>query len=123
MNQFVQYFVDEDLMIGSYWDHVAEVWGRQAHGNLHLVFYEDLKHDLLWEMKRLSRFLGTDISDAQIAKLLQHVSFTELERREVAPFGFQFESLLNMEVSKKDIVALWKEKVGFWKGRLHSLQV
>ncbi|CAL4181201.1 unnamed protein product, partial [Meganyctiphanes norvegica] len=122
MNQFIQYFVDENLLIGSYWEHVADVWERKGHGNLHLIFYEDLKHDLLWEMKRLGRFLGVDLSADQVGKLAQHVSFPELERREVAPFGFQYESLLNMEVSKKDTVAIWKEKVGFWRGRLTADQ-
>lgn len=54
------------MVYGPYWLHLKEAWKHRDQPNLHFMFYEDLKENNIEELKRLDRFLGTNLSQEQL---------------------------------------------------------
>ncbi|XP_027236581.2 sulfotransferase 1A1 [Penaeus vannamei] len=114
--EFVQYFVDDDLMYGPYWLHLKEVWEKKDHPNLHLIFYEDLKADTMKELKRLDAFLGTALTEEQLKRVEHHTSFKVMKERAEALGGDN--EMFNADVLKNDGGFFRKGQAGDWKGKL-----
>lgn len=66
---------------GPYWKHVAEGWEKRDHPNVLFLFYEDLKEDIMREMRRLNAFLGTGYTDEQLLKVAEHTKFSNMKSR------------------------------------------
>ncbi|XP_069980988.1 sulfotransferase 1A1-like [Penaeus vannamei] len=119
LEQFVKYFVDDDVVYGPYWQHVKEAWTKREASNLHFVFYEDLKADPASELKRLSVFLGCNLAKDQMEKLIRHTSFAEMQARDnVMGVKAAENPVMNQGVVKEDGGFFRKGEVGSWKGRL-----
>lgn len=118
LEDFVQYFVDDDLVYGTYAEHLKEAWERRNHPNLHLMFYEDMKADTIKELKRLDDFLGTKLTPQQLENIKQYTSFSEMKKREVMSLGTGTDKVLNEEVTKKDGGFFRKGESGDWKNKL-----
>ncbi|XP_068242962.1 sulfotransferase 1A1-like isoform X2 [Palaemon carinicauda] len=120
---FVQYFVDDDLMYGPYWLHLKEALERRNHPNLHFMFYEDMKANPLEELKKLNEFLSTNLSEDQLKGIAKYTSFKEMKARGVTPI-LDFEkngvkmNVLNEDIVKKDGGILRKGETGDWKNKL-----
>ncbi|XP_064109971.1 sulfotransferase 1C4-like [Macrobrachium nipponense] len=116
---FVQYFVDDDLMYGPYWLHLKEVWARKDHPNLHIMFFEDMKSDPLRELRRLNDFLNTDLTETQLENIAKYTSFDEMKVR-IQASGFNEDVL---PAFKKDVIEadggfFRKGESGNWKERM-----
>jgi len=72
-------FLSDNTPYGNYWHHVSEAWKRRDHPNLHIMFYEDMKADIMAELKRLDKFLGTNLTDEQLKKVSEHTSFDNMK--------------------------------------------
>ncbi|XP_047472298.1 sulfotransferase 1E1-like [Penaeus chinensis] len=112
---FVTYFVEDDLIYGPYWLHLKEMWEKREHPNLLIVFYEDLKADVMKELKRLNEFMGTGLTETQLGNVQRHTSFGEMKAREKTLIG---QDLFNQDVFKKDGGFFRKGQSGDWKGKL-----
>ncbi|XP_063531415.1 sulfotransferase 1E1-like [Cydia strobilella] len=55
--------------------HVKEAWELRHHPNMMFIFYEDMLKDVPLYIKRLADFLGKKLTDEQIVKLSEHLSF------------------------------------------------
>lgn len=119
---FVQYFVDDDLVFGPYWLHLKEAWERKSHKNHHFIFYEDLKANPLGEIKKLDAFLNTKLTDAQLDGIVKYTSFKEMRARDNAPV-FNFEQggvkveVVKDEIAKKEGGFFRKGESGDWKNK------
>ncbi|KAK4325109.1 hypothetical protein Pmani_004264 [Petrolisthes manimaculis] len=78
---FISNFMDDNLLYGPYWLHVKEAWEKRNHPNLHFVFYEDLKADIMGELKKLDTFLGTNVNPHQIEKIKDFTRFEKMQER------------------------------------------
>ena len=58
------------MVYGAYDEFVREAWKHRDHPNMHIVFYEDLKADTVNELRRLSDFIGTKLTDGQLKKVI-----------------------------------------------------
>ncbi|XP_064111169.1 sulfotransferase 1C4-like [Macrobrachium nipponense] len=116
--EFVQYFVEDDLVYGAYWLHVKEAWEKRDHPNLHIVFFEDLKAKPVEELRKLNTFLETNLSEAQLEGIAKYTSFTEMKARALAS-GFNEENFdfFNKDVVRKDGGFFRKGESGDWKGK------
>lgn len=43
MEEFVQYFMDNEVLYAPFFQHVLEAWKKRNHPNLHFIFFEDMK--------------------------------------------------------------------------------
>jgi aryl sulfotransferase len=73
-------------------DHVASYWARRDEPNLLFVHYDDLKHDLTAEMRRVAKFLGIDAAEKHWPALVERCTFASMRARsaEIAPFDDLF---------------------------------
>ncbi|XP_042867532.1 sulfotransferase 1A3-like [Penaeus japonicus] len=115
LEAFVEYFLQDDLLYGPYWLHLREAWQKRGHPNLHIVFYEDLKADVMRELKRLDDFLGTGLSHDQLANVAKHASFDEMKASDSLMIG---KYVINQEVLEKDGGFFRQGKSGDWKNKL-----
>lgn len=118
-DQFVQFLVEDDLLQGPFWNHVSEAWDRRNHPNLHFLFYEDLKDDLLSTLTSLSCFLGTNLTQHQLQKIGEYCSIERMRERSSAMQSAHDKSgFFNTEVIKEDGSFFRKGEVGDWKNKL-----
>ncbi|XP_063605782.1 luciferin sulfotransferase-like [Penaeus indicus] len=123
LEQFVDYFVNDQLIYGPYWEHLREAWPRRDHPNMHFVFYEDMKADPMAELRKLNQFLRTDLTEEQLEKIVQYTSFEEMKKHEQdALQGKNMATFVNEEVVKKDGGFYRKGEAGGWKDRLTDMQ-
>ncbi|XP_045104699.1 sulfotransferase 1E1-like [Portunus trituberculatus] len=119
LEDFIQYFVDDDLVYGTYAEHLKEAWERRNHPNLHIMFYEDMKGDINEELKRLDAFLGTNLTPQQLDNVARHTSFKEMKKREEITLGAGTgEKMFNQEITKRDGGFFRKGETGDWKNKL-----
>ncbi|XP_045491459.1 sulfotransferase 1C4-like [Colias croceus] len=94
-------------------EHVKEAWNLRHHPNLLFLFYEELSKDLPSVIRRVSDFLGKEMTQEQVEKLADHLKFS----------NFKDNSSVNNQVlmSKIDFVVkgeapfVRKGKVGGWR--------
>ena len=68
LRDFAELFMAGEVFHGSYWGHLQQAWCRRDHPNIHIMFYEDMKADLLGELRRLRDFLQVDLSEDQLVR-------------------------------------------------------
>ncbi|XP_068242972.1 sulfotransferase 1A3-like [Palaemon carinicauda] len=124
-DDFVQYFVDDDLLYGPYWLHLKEAWEKREHPNLHFIFYEDLKGNTLEELKKLDTFLGTNLTEAQLKGILKYTSFEEMKARDekIQKESEWFKVSRNVDIVEKEGGLFRKGQAGDWKNKLTPEQV
>ncbi|XP_071550776.1 sulfotransferase 1C4-like [Panulirus ornatus] len=121
MDDFVQFLVEDKLIFGPYWEHLRETWLVRNHPNMHFLFYEDLKSDLMTELNRLNTFLGTSLTAKQLQQVAHHTSFSEMKAREETA-DIASDIYHNMAVIKTDGGFFRKGDTGSWKTQLTAVQ-
>ncbi|XP_045592359.2 sulfotransferase 1A1 [Procambarus clarkii] len=51
---FIKHFMNDDLLYSPYWPHIKMAWKNKDHPNMHFLFYEDLKTDVMKELRTLN---------------------------------------------------------------------
>ena len=72
-------FMDNLVIYSSYFEYVKEVWRERNHPNVCLLFFEEMKRDLTPSVKKVARFLGKNLSDDMVEKLVNHLSFKQMK--------------------------------------------
>ncbi|XP_071533392.1 sulfotransferase 1A1-like [Panulirus ornatus] len=115
-DSFVRHFMDNDLLYTPYWPHVKMAWEKRDHPNLHFVFYEDMKADIMKELRKVNEFIGANLTEQQLENVAQHTSFTSMrERGEPLMEGFWIS-----EVKEKSGGFFRKGTTGDWKNHFSS---
>ncbi|XP_037073274.1 sulfotransferase family cytosolic 1B member 1-like [Pollicipes pollicipes] len=70
---FVENMINGSIMESKVIDHMIEAWNLRHHPNMCFLFFEDMKHDLKTEIRRVAKFLGKSYSDEQVEKLAHHL--------------------------------------------------
>ena len=71
----MQYFLDEKIAGTPVIEHMIEGWNMRHHPNICFLFYEDMKHDLRSQIRKVAGFLGKQYSEEQMVKLAEHLHF------------------------------------------------
>ncbi|XP_076035137.1 sulfotransferase 1A1-like isoform X2 [Oratosquilla oratoria] len=124
MDLFVDYLTNDELFYGPYWNHVKEGWKRRDHPRLYVLFFENLKADPVAEVRELDKFLGTDLTEEQMTKVIEHTSFDKMKARD-AHFPVTEEmkkKILNQEVVQNEGGFFRKGQVGDFKNKLTPAQ-
>ncbi|XP_064088778.1 sulfotransferase 1E1-like [Macrobrachium nipponense] len=97
-------FMKNSMTFAPYWGHLQQAWKLRDHPNVHFVFYEDLKADIIAELGKLNEFLGLNLKEDQLKKVVEATSFENMRKRD------QERPLTRMEGSffRKGVVGDWK---------------
>lgn len=82
LRDVAELFMAEEMLYGPYSSHLQQAWCRRDHPNLHIMFYEDMKTNLLGELRRLRDFLQIELSEDHLASVAKHTSLEEMRERE-----------------------------------------
>ncbi|XP_063876923.1 luciferin sulfotransferase-like [Scylla paramamosain] len=80
LSDWVELFTGDSVIYGPYWKHLKQAWHRRNHLNLHFMFYEDMKTDIMNELRKLNTFLKLGLSDEQLLRASENSSVFEKER-------------------------------------------
>eukprot|EP00112_Aurelia_sp_Birch-Aquarium-sp1_P022523 Seg6375.1 transcript_id=Seg6375.1/GoldUCD/mRNA.D3Y31 product="Sulfotransferase 1C4" protein_id=Seg6375.1/GoldUCD/D3Y31 len=72
-------FMNNQVLYSPYFDYIKEAWKRRDHPNLCLLFFEDMKKDQESAIRKVAKFLGKELSDEQVAALVEHLSFNKMK--------------------------------------------
>ncbi|ROT84724.1 estrogen sulfotransferase [Penaeus vannamei] len=72
-------FIADNLLYGPYWDHIRQARQQKDNPNFHMMFYEDMKTDILQELRKLSTFLGLQLDDAMLLKIADYAHFDRMK--------------------------------------------
>jgi hypothetical protein len=80
-SDFDEYF-ERWMKLGYYFQLVASYWPHRDEPDFLWLRYEDMKRDLEGQARRLVEFLGWDVNDDDIARVLPLVDFSTMQARE-----------------------------------------
>lgn len=85
-------FIADNLLYGPYWDHIRQARQQKDNPNFHMMFYEDMKTDILQELRKLSTFLGLQLDDTMLLKIADYAHFDRMKSNsELRPKLLNFE--------------------------------
>lgn len=70
------------MINGPFFPLVLDASDKRHHPNMHFIFYEDLKKDSRGELKKMATFLGTDLSESKLNRLIEHLKFDNFQNNE-----------------------------------------
>ncbi|XP_066485097.1 sulfotransferase 1C4-like [Tiliqua scincoides] len=111
-DQFLQDFIAGKVAYGSWFDHVRGWWKAKDRHPILYLFYEDMKKDPAQEIQKVAKFLGLELSESVLSKIVQHTSFESMKANPMANYSTVPSSILDHTVSpfmRKGIVGDWKE--------------
>ncbi|XP_062051508.1 sulfotransferase 6B1-like [Lepus europaeus] len=80
---FLELFLQGDVVYGSWFDHVLSWEEHKNDKNVLIIFYEEMKKDLPKNIKKITTFLGINVSDSDINKIAWKASFSEMKTNAV----------------------------------------
>ncbi|CAL4122058.1 unnamed protein product, partial [Meganyctiphanes norvegica] len=78
---FLDFWCRDLMLQGPYWAHVEEGWSRREHPNMLFMFYEDMKLNINEQTNCLNTFLGTNLSQAQLQKVVNFTDVGSMKKR------------------------------------------
>ncbi|XP_006817856.1 sulfotransferase 1E1-like [Saccoglossus kowalevskii] len=100
---------------GSLWkDHVLHWWSRRHDSNVLFMFYEDMKQDLIGNIRKVAEFLEVKLDDNVVDKIADHCSFDSMKKNPMALKSDYCSQRLKVNPTQ-DSPFVRKGKVGGWK--------
>lgn len=97
------------MVFGPYWLYLKEAWEKRHHPNLHFIFYEDLKADIMGELRKMDKFLGTKLTEDQLENVAKQASFKEMKNRNAAFGGKEDEQEAFIQQTVKESGGFFRE--------------
>lgn len=110
---FFDAFLEDKVVFGPYWKHCQEFWERRNNENIFVTTFEEMKKNLSSVVRKMAKFFGKPLSDAQIDSVVRHCEFEAMKKNPtINPnLDLQFSQFYNEAVSPY----LRKGEVGDWK--------
>ncbi|BES99393.1 Sulfotransferase domain [Nesidiocoris tenuis] len=76
---FMQAFLEDKLVYCPFWEHVLSYKTLENNENLLINSYEEMKKDMPSVIQKTAKFLGKTLSEDEITKLAEHLSFKNMK--------------------------------------------
>ncbi|XP_043369208.1 sulfotransferase 1 family member D1-like isoform X2 [Dermochelys coriacea] len=110
-DEFLEKFVTGEVVFGPWYDHVKGWWEKRKDKPILYLFYEDMKEDPKREIQKVLQFLGKDLKEDVVNKILHHTSFEEMQKNPTANYKMVSKARMDHSVSpfmRKGIAGDWK---------------
>ncbi|XP_075686969.1 sulfotransferase 1C2-like isoform X2 [Rhinoderma darwinii] len=84
--EYLQKFIEGKISYGSWGDHVKDWWKIRQQRNILYLFYEDMLEDPKCEIRKVMKFLGTDLSEDVLEKIHQSTTFKAMKENHMANY-------------------------------------
>lgn len=65
-----------------FWKHIIGFWEKRNQPNILFLFFEDMKRDLRSIILKVAEFLERDLTEEDIIKLMNHLSFESMKKND-----------------------------------------
>ncbi|GAB6024011.1 hypothetical protein CHUAL_008737 [Chamberlinius hualienensis] len=110
--KFVDLFCHDRLVYSSFSRNVLSYWNRRHQKNILFLFYEELQKDLKSNVIKIMKFLGKDLTDDQINRIVEHALFDNMKKNPMANYSHG-RAATKLPDGQTDF--LRKGKTGDWK--------
>ncbi|NXV94001.1 ST1D1 Sulfotransferase, partial [Calonectris borealis] len=88
LGEFLETFMADKgcMAYGSWYEHVQGRWEKQQEKQLLYVFYEDMKKDPWRDVQKILRFLGKEVAEGTVVRILHHTSFEDMRKNLAANY-------------------------------------
>ncbi|XP_068616394.1 sulfotransferase family 2, cytosolic sulfotransferase 3 [Brachionichthys hirsutus] len=110
-DEFMASFLEGKVLFGKWTDHVKSWKNTELGDRIMYITYEDMVQDLPAALRRMSDFLGRNLSEEVIQKIAEHCSFKAMQDNNMSNFKLVPKELLDSDKSpflRKGIVGDWK---------------
>ncbi|ELT96400.1 hypothetical protein CAPTEDRAFT_18003, partial [Capitella teleta] len=116
-SEFFQLVKDKHLFFGDVFDYNVGWWNIRDRPNTMYVNYEDLTEDPVREVRRMAQFLGKEVSDEDVANIIQWTSFGNMATEKSTNYE-GIKHIIDFEISPY----MRKGKVGDWRNYFNNEQ-
>ncbi|XP_069100109.1 sulfotransferase 1C1-like isoform X1 [Pleurodeles waltl] len=117
-DEYFDAFLAGEVPWGSWYDHVKGWWNAKDRQRILFIFYEDLKEDPKREIQKVLQFLGKDLGDAVLEKIIHHTSFQEMKNNPMTNYSSIPSFIFDHSISP----FLRKGTIGDWKNHFSVAQ-
>ncbi|KAG8430753.1 hypothetical protein GDO86_020051 [Hymenochirus boettgeri] len=112
-------FLSGDVPWGSWFDHVIGWWKAVDKHRILFVFYEDMMEDPKREVIKVMKFLGKDLSDDVVERIVDHTTFKAMKENPMTNFTSFPNTILDQTISPfmRKGTELWEDG---WKNPFSS---
>ncbi|KAM6301521.1 sulfotransferase 1 family member D1-like [Aegotheles albertisi] len=118
LGEFLEDFMSGKVAYGSWYEHVQGWWKKKQEKQVLYLFYEDMKKDPQREVKKILQFLGKEVSEGTVAKILHYTSFQEMKKNPAANYETLPTTVMDHNISP----FLRKGNTGDWKNHFTVAQ-
>lgn len=109
--EYFESFMAGKVCWGSWYDHVKGWWEAKDQHRILYIFYEDLKMNPKHEIRKLAEFIGKNLDDEVLDKIIHHTSFDVMKQNPMANYSLIPAEIMNHSISP----FMRKGEVGDWK--------
>ncbi|XP_066487452.1 sulfotransferase 1C1-like [Tiliqua scincoides] len=111
-DQYMEDFLTGKIAWGSWFDHVRGWWEAKDRHPILYLFFEDMKEDPAREIRKVAQFLGLDLSELDLNRIVQHTSFESMQANPMANYTTMPSFIMDHAESpfmRKGTVGNWKK--------------
>ncbi|XP_075937533.1 sulfotransferase family 2, cytosolic sulfotransferase 3 [Anarhichas minor] len=110
-DEFMEKFLKGKVLFGKWTDHVKSWRGADLGDRIMYITYEEMVQDLPAALRRISDFLGRNLSEEAIQKIAEHCSFKTMKNNNMSNFSLVPKKYMNSDTSpflRKGVAGDWK---------------
>ncbi|XP_047035973.1 luciferin sulfotransferase [Helicoverpa zea] len=117
--EFCDLFMRDRAPFGPVWNHILGFWKRRHDPNVLFIKFEQMKRDLPSVVRKTAEFLNKELTDTQVDKLCDHLSFQNMKTNRAVNLEAILEKSFGVSyLESTDLRFIRKGEIGDWKNHM-----
>ncbi|XP_069591072.1 sulfotransferase 1 family member D1-like isoform X2 [Ranitomeya imitator] len=86
-DEFLNSYMEGNVAFGRWSSHVKGYWKLRQQRDILYLFYEDMLEDPTREIQKVSKFMGKELSENVLEKILKHTSFQAMKENPMSNYS------------------------------------